>query len=119
MKLTTSVEVKFWKSSSGKVPVVDSIMNLTEEMQYKVWWKIRRLEIRGAKLVHDGSHMKKLKGYCLYELRIKFYRILLIIINGTAWLLHMFIKKMRRTPEKEIKIALRRKAALEAQLAIT
>lgn len=118
MEPTTSVEVKFWKSSSGKVPVMDSIMSLTEEMQYKVWWKIRRLEIRGAKLVHDGSHMKKLKGYCLYELRIKLYRILLVFINGTAWLLHMFVKRMKRTPKKEIERALRRKAALEVQLAI-
>ena len=67
--------------------------------------------------------MKKLKGYDLYELRIKFnnaiYRILLMIVETSSWLLHIFIKKTDYTPQKEIDIALVRRKLQLNQLDIS
>ena len=115
------MEIRFWTNQRGGLPVSGSIESLPEKPREKVFWVLELLEKHGTKLMHT-KHMDKLKGYDLYELRIKYnrvlYRILVVIINTTSWLLHMFIKKSRHTPPNEINIALRRSELLKVELGV-
>lgn len=105
------MNVYLWESPSGKRPVGDFILGLSVKAQEKIKWVLDLFEEQGLRLIYT-KHLEKLKGYDLYELRIEFnkvfYRIFLIIIETSSWLLHMFIKKSNHTPQKEIDIALKR-----------
>lgn len=116
------MEIEFWETSSGRSPVEEFITELPAKTQEKIVWAIDKLETYGTKLVHEGKLLVKLVGYNLYELRVKinkiFYRILLVFIGTTAWLLHAFKKKTNNTPIKEINTALGRSKLLGYQLSI-
>jgi len=116
------MNVQFWETSSGDCPVVNFIDGLPAKTQEKIMWILELFEQYGTKLIYT-KHMKKLKGYDLYELRIKFnnaiYRILLMIVETSSWLLHIFIKKTDYTPQKEIDIALVRRKLQLNQLDIS
>lgn len=104
-----ALTIEFWEVSSGNSPVVDRIESLPIKAKEKVYWVIKLLRKRGTALMYT-KFMTKLEGFDLYELRVLFqgiwYRILFIIKNSIACLLHMFEKEGNRTPIREIKKAL-------------
>lgn len=114
------MEIEFWETSSGRSPVAEFITDLPIKTKKKVIQAIDNVETYGTKLVHEGKLLIKLVGYDLYELRIQinkiFYRILLVFINTTAWLLNAFKKKSNNTPQREINTALKRYQSLKYQL---
>lgn len=120
--MNIGLTVEFWEVSTGNSPVVDYIESLPKKPREKVYWVIKLLRRRGAALVRTKL-MRKLRGYDLYELIIffqgVFYRILLVIVETKACLLHMFKKKSNRTPIKEIGIAQKRRELYLALLDIT
>lgn len=113
--------VEFYTTASGRNPVGEFIESSPVKARKKIIRTLELLEKYGTKLLYSGF-LEKLRGYELYQLRIKFggviYRILCIIVGATCWLLHIFKKKSNHTPQKEINTALRRKENLELTLAV-
>ena len=105
-------KIKFYKSKSGKSPVLKFLKQLTAKQKKKsafVFSLVEELDIV------PKEYFKKLIGTDdLWEIRIQsgnnIFRILgfldgknLVILN------HAFVKKSQKTPKKEIKIAEKRK----------
>lgn len=103
-------KITYWKSSSGDYPVYDFIQNLEVTTQAKIYNTFELLEEFGVAL--GPPHLKKISGTPLWEIRIlgmDSIRIFYITIKEQTFLLiHGFKKKSQKTPQKEIKTALKR-----------
>ncbi len=108
--------IDYWETDSGTSPVLEFMQDQPQKIRAKIQWVIDFFETKGYDLLGTPLLKKLRKG--LYELRIQTSRIILIIKRSTAYLLHGFIKKSRRTPSNEIKTALARKAILECRLSL-
>lgn len=101
--------VSFFLDHRGKNPVGD-FLDKNKETKVKASIIIKNIIEFG--LDSAASHIKKLSGYPLWEIRIlgkSSTRILYINqINDAIVLLHAFKKKTNKTPVKEIDIALSR-----------
>ncbi|MDB5169858.1 MAG: hypothetical protein JWN82_254 [Candidatus Saccharibacteria bacterium] len=106
------MNIKFWKTASGRYPVKNFIMTQSSGPAQRIMKDIDHLKEQGLRLLASNK-LKKLRGYDnLYELRTKHgkldYRILFKESRGTAWLLEAFQKQGNTTPERYIKTAIRR-----------
>ncbi|PIV07046.1 type II toxin-antitoxin system RelE/ParE family toxin [Candidatus Shapirobacteria bacterium CG03_land_8_20_14_0_80_35_14] len=101
--------VKFYLDHRDKSPVGD-FLDKNKEVKVKASMIIKNITEFG--LVSVMSHVKKLSGYPLWEIRIlgkESTRILYASkIKDEIILLHTFKKKTKKTPVKEIKIAMTR-----------
>ena len=105
-------EIEFYEKPNGKIPVMDFIDNLNSKMKAKALHDITLLEKHGSSLT--APYVKSIKGKgCkkLYELRIRHSndigRIFYFTFQNNKFiLLHGFIKKTMKTPQKEIDKAL-------------
>ncbi len=102
--------VEYYRDSSSKEPAADFIDSLPVETRAKVFRIIKLLKDHGVLL--KEPYTKQIKDK-LRELRIKdmqgAIRILYFTFTGRRFvLLHGFIKKTDRTPEREIVIAEKR-----------
>ena len=103
-------KIIFYETLDGNCPVADFLMGLLKKHHAKALRNIELLEEFGQYL--QGGFITRIRGK-LWELRIRFAgdisRILYFIPGGnTIILLHGFIKKTQKTPDKEIEIALKR-----------
>ena len=92
--------------------IKDSLYSLEKTSSSKSSKQIRLLETFGNKL---GMPYSKQISRNLFELRVRGkqeIRIFYCFYQNQAIILHFFIKKSQKTPRKEIKIALSRKAVL-------
>jgi len=103
-----SFDVVFFENENGKQPVREFIKKLSKEVQKEVGADIRIVQDKfpiGLPLV------RKLKPE-LWEIRSSIKdginRVFFTFINEKIILLHAFIKKMQKTPMKEIDVALER-----------
>ena len=103
-------QIEYYKNNRGDEIVREFIDNLPLETRTKVRGTLKLLEEYGVLI--ERPHAKKVIGTPLWELRTlgeSSVRIFYIAkINKVFWLLHGFIKKTQKTPETEIKIALKR-----------
>lgn len=105
------IQLFFYKKENGKVPVLDFLYSLPPKLRAKAFRDIELLKELGSELQEPyvkGIKGKKNRG--LYELRIKFSNDIARIFYFTYYnnryvLLHGFIKKTMKTPEKEIEQA--------------
>lgn len=100
--------VEFYQSKRSDYPVIDFIAHQELRVRQKITDSIKMLKESGPYLM--SPYMKKLFPN-LYELRIKSrvaIRIFYSPKTGTYYLLHAFVKKTQKTPEKELKVALDR-----------
>lgn len=108
--LSEEWKIDYYESSGGNIPVFDFIEGLSPTAKSKVSNTLDLLTEYGIRL--GPPHIKKVVGTELWELRIlggDSIRIFYITISGRKFLLlHGFIKKIQKTPKKEIKIALGR-----------
>ena len=99
--------IEYWESKNGDNPIFDFIEKLAFRAQSKISYSFSLLEEYGLEL--GGHHVKKVKGYDFWELRIigsdniRFFYI--AAISNTFLLLHGFIKKADKVSRKELKIA--------------
>ena len=105
-------EVEFYKTESGKSPVLDFIRALPKPERAEIGWGIDDLERLGPMLRMPLSRPLISKEN-LFELRItgedNIYRVLYFHFTGRKFVLvHAFVKKVQKTPDKELKIALER-----------
>ena len=99
--------IRYYISPAKDNPVLDFIESLSIVAQGKVSRSLDLLSQYGILL--REPHVKKVQGRAFWELRIlgsDSIRILYIAQTGRNFLLlHGFIKKTRKTPEKELVIA--------------
>jgi phage-related protein len=108
-------QVEYYKKENGNIPVLDYLLSLNAKMRAKVFSEIELLEKHGPNL--REPYVKPMKGMQykgLFELRVKFAsnisRIFYFVYRQKTFvLLHGFTKKTKKTPQKEIKRALRYK----------
>ena len=106
-------DIDFYKMENGKIPVQDFLYSLEPKLRAKAFRDIELLRNLGNEL--REPYVKPLKGddnKGLYELRIKFSNDIARIFyftycNNKYILLHGFIKKSMKTPQKEIERARR------------
>lgn len=110
--VTMAWEVIIYESERGEKLVEEFISSLEASTIAKVSHLIDLLEIHGPFL--GTPHAKKLTPN-LYELRIRGrqeVRIMYAFINRKIYLLSAFKKQTQKTPVKEIRNALKRRAAI-------
>jgi len=114
------VDTYYYTTPSGKNPVKEFIIKQNEETQEKILEKIRQLNKYGFQL--SKSDLKKISSTKnLWELRIKtksgIYRLFIAKLGKKTViiLLHAIHKKTQKTPQKDIKIALKRLQILKKQ----
>ena len=103
--------IDFYESKRDKVPVENWLDKLNKKKRAKIIRTITLLEEFGTKLIEPYCKLIRNK---LYELRIKFssnyYRIIYFLHTERRFiLLHGFTKTSKKIPEKEIKIAEKRR----------
>ena len=110
LNMENSWQVVYYISPSGKIPVKEFLDAVNPKFKTKVLRILIHVQEYGLQAV--TSHVKKLAGIPLWEIRIlggDSVRILFVTQLGKRiLLLHAFTKKTNKTPAKEIAIALKR-----------
>lgn len=103
-------KVIYYTTKKEENPVEDFLNSLNERQQRKLLRVINHVMIYGLESVI--SHLKKLSGAPLWEIRIlgkdNIRVIYTSIQNADVLLLHGFVKKVQKTPNREMEIALKR-----------
>jgi phage-related protein len=106
--------VRFYKTSSGKVPVQEFLDSLSSKHAQKVAWVLELIERLDQVPV---QYFKKLKSTDdIWEVRARVgsnsFRLLGFIDDHDEFVIltNGFAKKSQKTPKKEIKLAEQRKA---------
>ena len=108
------MEVVFWGDSK------DIIRGFPADVREDLGGDLRRLQ-QGEKPLDAGSMASALPG--VFELRAadrdSWYRVLYHVRDGAVYVLHCFIKKTNKTPQRDIEIGRKRLSDLKQQLAKT
>ena|SRR3990170_8302968 len=108
--MVTTYKVIYYISPSGENPVKKFLDSLQMTQKAKVFRIFQAYQLYGLSPIIP--HTKKLTGLPLWEIRIKGkdnIRIIYILYTEKSILvLHGFIKKSQKTPQKELKIAIER-----------
>lgn len=103
------IDVRYHKSSSGKIFVKDYISLLDEKTQYEIYVFLQKFE--NDERFRQSPYCKKIVKN-IFEIRIKIkdsYRILYgSLFKDTVILLHIFKKKSNKIPKKELELAIKR-----------
>ncbi len=107
------LNVNFYRTDSGKEPVRDWLNSLTREEK-----KIIGEDIKTAQFGWPiGMPLIRSLGQGLYEVRSnlanRVSRVIFSVESGRMILLHGFIKKDQKTPQKDLGLALKRNAKLK------
>ena len=108
------IVVRFYRTDSGSEPVRDWLLTLDKSDKLAIGEDIKTLEFGWPK----GMPVCKALGSGLYEVRShlsagRISRVLFCIMDNNMILLHAFIKKTQKTPEKELDLARTRKRSLK------
>lgn len=103
------IKAYFYKSESGVEPVREWLLELDIQDKKTIGYSIKLVEY-GYPV---GMPITKHLGNGLEEVRInlpsnKIARIIFVAEDGEMILLHGFIKKTQKTPDKELNLALQR-----------
>ena len=103
-------EVIFYETDFGDKPVEKFLAGLDSAVRAKV---VRTLEFLRTQQIVPAKFWKKLTGSNLWEVRVEYagniYRVLAAFAKGNrVILLHAFQKKSRKTPRRDMEIALQR-----------
>lgn len=106
---------RFFQSDSGNVPVREWLLSLSADDRKIIGDDIRSAEFGWPVGMPLCRSMKARKG--LWEIRSKIgdgwiARVFFCAREGNMVLLHGFIKKTQKTPDKEIDIAMKRMRGL-------
>jgi len=98
---------EFYTDEQGRAPVEEFFDTVPKKERASIWRVLNLLEEFGLQL--GSPHVRNLTGK-LWELRVhtrgKAYRIIYFAYTGQRFiLLHAFLKKTRKTPRAELRIA--------------
>lgn len=105
------LQAAFFVTDTGKRPVRDWLMELTPQDRKSIGEDIATLEFCWPIGKPKCSPIQGVKG--LYEVRSsissgRIARVLFVLIGNQMVLLHGFVKKTQKTPDKELKLAIAR-----------
>lgn len=105
------LQAAFYVSGSGKRPVREWLLELAPEDRKSIGEDIATLEFCWPVGMPKCSPIKNVKG--LYEIRSnissgRIARIFFILAGSQMVLLHGFVKKSQKAPDKELKLAMAR-----------
>lgn len=105
-------ELYFYKSSSNREIILEFIDSFAGRELTKIHENLDLLQIYGLSLLRTPYVKKIIKQPAIYELRIKSEReVRFLFCLGKSCkfiILHGFVKKTQKTPQKELKVALKR-----------
>lgn len=115
MNSTKILPAAFFKSETGKEPVRDWLLSLSPEDRKVIGNDIRGAEFGWPVGMPLCRSIRGIKG--LWEIRSNFFngriaRIFFCAHKSHMVLLHGFIKKSQKTPEKEMAVAVKRMKGL-------
>ena len=104
--------ISFYRTSSGKCPVVEYLDTLTDAQVEKITWVLKL--IRETEQISTRYFKKLVNTNDIWEVKVNFgnniFRLLGFFQNQESILLtNSFQKKTQKTPREEIKLAERRK----------
>lgn len=114
-----SHDVVFYQKENGEIPVQDFLLDLPPKTRAKAFSEIELLKVHGPELREPYTKpIKGAKNKGLYELRVKFASDISRIFyftykDNTFVLLHGFVKKSQKLPDREIEKAIKYKAEYE------
>jgi phage-related protein len=102
------LQAAFYANDSGKQPVREWLLELPREDRKAIGEDIATLEFCWPVNQPKCSPIKGIKG--LYEVRSnissgRIARVFFVLIGSQMVLLHGFVKKTQKTPDKELKLA--------------
>lgn len=105
------LQARFFTSETGKRPVRDWLMDLSPQDRKSIGEDIATLEFCWPIGKPKCSPMQGVKE--LYEIRSnissgRIARVLFVMVGNEMVLLHGFVKKTQKTPDKEMKMAITR-----------
>lgn len=105
------LKAAFYTTDTGKRPVREWLMELTPEDRKAIGEDIATLEFCWPVGKPKCSPMKGVKG--LWEIRSnissgRIARVFFVLIGDQMVLLHGFVKKTQKTPDKELDLAIAR-----------
>ncbi|PZO51202.1 MAG: type II toxin-antitoxin system RelE/ParE family toxin [Alphaproteobacteria bacterium] len=108
------LQARFYHTPGGAEPVREWLKGLDEEDRRQIGIDIRKVEFGWP----IGMPTCKPLGRGLWEVRTdlcsnRIARVIFAISDGEMGLLHGFIKKTRKTPDDDLKLALKRKKEME------
>lgn len=103
-------QVIYYISSSGNNPVKEFLDSLQKSQKAKVFRIFQTYQLYGISSIIP--HTKKLTGTPLWEIKVKGkdnIRVMYIVrTEKSILILHGFVKKKQKTPQKELRVALER-----------
>lgn len=103
-------KIYFYKDRKGRQPVLDYIKKLRKKSDKDSRIKITKIQdymkvLRYSGIAIGEPYVKHLTGE-IWELRPLRDRILFVVWNGNSfYMLHQFMKKTQKTPQREIEKA--------------
>lgn len=103
-------DIVFYVSASGDTPVADFLLSLSEKERDKCMEYLRILSERGPRLTSqyakhiDGELWELRPEYGGVEIRLFYFTF----VDNLIVILHGFKKKSRKTPRKELNLAIKR-----------
>ena len=117
-------EIEYYQKETGEIPVEDFLLTLNPKLRAKAYSDIMLLKRLGICIrAPYSAPIKGDKYKGLYELRIKFSsditRIFYFIFNKNIFvLLHGFVKKANKPPDRELDRALSYKLDYERRCSV-
>lgn len=114
-------EVEYYQKDNGEIPVEDFLLSLAPKLRAKAYSDIMLLARLGTNIREPyAAPLKGDKYKGLFELRTKFSsditRIFYFTYDQNKFvLLHGFVKKTNKTPERELDRAIRYKKDYESR----
>lgn len=100
------MKVTFFRTASGRSPVLEYIQNLIKSERARVLEALEQVERRGLDAVR--VEFRQIDGK-LWEIKIGSHRVFYVMIDrGEMVLLHAYKKQKQKLPIKEREIAIRR-----------
>lgn len=101
-----SLEIRFFQLTRGDEPVRQYLELIAEKDVASLSGCFHELKVHGRLEMPHGRPLTGHRG--LFEVRYRRHRVLYCVHEGTAYLLHAFMKKSQETPKKEFDTALAR-----------
>lgn len=112
------LEIDYWELNPSSSPVLDFISEVKPEAaRARIQKTIEYLGDQGMHLLTNPKIFKKIAKN-LYELRVNWgsiaYRILVVVKEKIAYLVHAFRKKTNKISQRHIKLAIQRRNIIYA-----
>ena len=109
-KRTEALEVYFYKTSSGNEPVREWLKDLPKEDKRTIGFDIKTVQygypigMPLTRLLHGTGGLEEVRSNVSNGIA----RVIFYVEDDTMVLLHAFIKKSQKTPQKDLDVAIKR-----------